>query len=90
MEAAPQGSKSKVAAGLLSIFLGAFGVHKFYLGYTKEGIITLAISLIGGFITLGLAMGVMAIIGIIEGIIYLTQSDGSFYSRYVKARKGWF
>ena len=43
-----QGSeKSKLVAGLLGIFLGGFGVHKFYLGYTKEGIIMLAVWLVG-------------------------------------------
>ena len=32
------GGKSKVAAGLLAIFLGAFGVHNFYLGYTGKAV----------------------------------------------------
>ncbi|HOR74428.1 MAG TPA: TM2 domain-containing protein, partial [Kiritimatiellia bacterium] len=33
------GEKSKVAAGVLGILLGALGVHKFYLGYTQAGLI---------------------------------------------------
>ena len=42
--AAVSGEKSKIAAGLLAIFLGTLGVHKFYLGYTKEGLIMLLIT----------------------------------------------
>ena len=38
------GQKDRVAAGLLAIFVGGLGIHKFYLGYNKEGIITLVIS----------------------------------------------
>lgn len=40
------GDKTKLIAGLLAIFLGFFGIHKFYLGYQKEGIIRLVISII--------------------------------------------
>lgn len=74
------GADKKVIAGILAILLGGFGVHKFYLGYTKEGVIQLLLSLvcIGG------------IIGIIEGIIYLTKSDAEFVATYVTGRKGWF
>ena len=84
------GDKSKVAAGLLGIFLGALGIHKFYLGYTKEGVIMLLIATIGGFFTFGIAAGVMYLIGLIEGIIYLTKSDEEFNQQYAQARKGWF
>ena len=38
--------KSKMAAGLLAIFLGSLGIHKFYLGYTKEAVIMLLVSLL--------------------------------------------
>ena len=74
------GAEKKLVAGLLAILLGGFGVHKFYLGYTKEGVIQLLLSLvcIGG------------IIGIIEGIIYLTKSDAEFVATYVTGKKGWF
>lgn len=89
-QAVPDGSKSKVAAGLLGIFLGAFGVHKFYLGYVKEGLIALAICLIGGVLTMGAATGVMGIIGLIEGIVYLTKNNAAFYNTYVQGHKGWF
>ncbi|MEC4184392.1 TM2 domain-containing protein [Adlercreutzia sp. R21] len=81
------GQKSKVVAGLLAIFLGSLGVHKFYLGYTQAGIIMLAISLIGSLVAIGpLAMAVVALI---EGILYLTKSDQDFYQIYVAENKPW-
>lgn len=83
-------TKNKVAAGLLGIFLGCFGIHKFYLGYNKEAIIMLVISLGAGLVTCGGATGVMSIIGLIEGIIYLTKPDDEFEQVYVKGHKGWF
>ena len=80
--------KSKVVAGLLGIFLGSFGVHKFYLGYAQAGIIMLLVTLIGAIVVVGpLAMG---IIGLIEGIIYLTKSDQAFYETYVVGKRPWF
>jgi len=83
-------AKSKVAAGLLGIFLGSLGIHKFYLGYTSPGVIMLLVSLVGGAITCGVATGVMSIIGLIEGIVYLVKSDADFHRIYVEGRKGWF
>ena len=71
----------KVVAGIFAILLGGLGVHKFYLGYTKEGIIQLI---------LGLLCGIGAIIGLIEGIIYLTKSDEEFYQTYQVGQKTWF
>ena len=82
----PANSKSKVAAGLLGIFLGALGIHKFYMGYTKAGIIMLLVSLL----TLGIGAIVMEIIGLIEGIMYLTKTDQDFYQIYVLGEKQWF
>lgn len=69
-----------------SIFLGAFGIHKFILGYTTEGIIMLLVTLL----TCGFAGTVMGIIGLIEGIIYLTTPDDKFYETYMLNKKGWF
>ena len=80
------GNKDRVAAGLLAIFVGGLGIHKFYLGYNKEGIITLVISLA----TCGAGAAVMSIIGLIEGIIYLTKTDDDFHYTYVDGYKGWF
>lgn len=77
-----QGADKKLAAGLCGILLGGFGVHKFILGYTTEGLIQIAIT----FIT----CGVGSIIGLIEGIIYLTKSDEEFVRTYIQGKKGWF
>jgi len=75
------GADKKIIAGILAILVGGFGVHKFILGYTNEGIIQLV---------LGLCFGIGGIIGIIEGIIYLTKSDEEFVRTYIQGRKGWF
>lgn len=80
------GEKSKVVAGILAILLGSLGIHKFYLGYTTEGIIMAAISVIS-FGTLAFIPG---IIGLIEGIMYLTKTDQEFYQTYVANKKKWF
>ncbi|MEL1240651.1 TM2 domain-containing protein [Flavobacterium flavipallidum] len=73
----------RIAAGLLAIILGPFGIHKFLLGYTKTGIIWLFLSLISfGAIT--------GLLGLIEGIIYLTKSDEEFFRTYQLGRKLWF
>jgi TM2 domain-containing membrane protein YozV len=84
----------KVLAGLMGIFLGGFGIHKFVLGYTQEGIILLAITLIS-FPLMCIVIGAFTIyvpfiIGLIEGIIYLTKSDQEFYEIYQVGRKPWF
>ena len=83
-------SNKKLAAGLTGIFLGAFGVHKFILGYTKSAVIMLAVSLAGGVVTCGLASFVMGVIGLIEGIIYLTKTDAEFQAQYLDGQKDWF
>lgn len=68
--------KSKMVAGLLGIFLGAFGVHNFYLGFTKKAVIQLCVSLGGGLITCGIATIAIEIWGLIEGIFILTNKPG--------------
>ncbi|GAA4800904.1 TM2 domain-containing protein [Litoribaculum gwangyangense] len=80
----------KILAGVLAILLGVFGIHKFILGYNKEGIIILVITLILGVLTCGIAGWVMSILGLIEGIIYLTKSDEEFYNTYQVGKKPWF
>lgn len=74
-------SSKKLAAGLCGILLGAFGVHKFLLGYTTEGILQILLSCL---------CGIGGLIGLIEGIIYLTKSDEDFYNTYIANKKGWF
>ncbi|MEX1382510.1 TM2 domain-containing protein [Lutibacter sp.] len=76
----------RVLAGILAILLGPFGVHKFILGYTTQGIILLAITIV----TCGIGAAVTSIIGLIEGIIYLTKSDEEFVYMYQTNMKEWF
>ena len=80
------GAEKKLVAGLLGILLNCLGIHKFYLGYQKEGLIMLLVSVL----TCGFGAIVMWPIGLIEGIIYLTKSDEDFVATYVTGRKGWF
>ena len=84
------GENKKMLAGILAIIFGGLGIHKFILGYTKEGIIMIVCTLILGIITCGIAGWVVWVIGLIEGIIYLTKSDDEFYQTYQAGRKPWF
>lgn len=68
-----QASKSKVAAGVLGIFLGAFGIHNFYLGYTGKAVAQLLLTLVG-WILCGMGPIVAEIWGFIEGILILAGS----------------
>ncbi|RAV27595.1 TM2 domain-containing protein [Sinomicrobium soli] len=79
----------KILAGVLGIIFGGLGVHKFILGYNKEGIILLVLSLLG-IVTCGITSGLAWIVGLIEGIIYLTKSDEEFYNTYQAGKKPWF
>lgn len=86
------GKKEKVAAGLLAIFLGALGIHKFYLGGKQQktaGIIMLVICLVGSCL-LFVGPIVMGIIAFIEGILYLTKDDAEFEATYGSGDKAWF
>lgn len=87
---APAYAKSKVAAGLLGILLGSLGIHKFYLGYAGEGVIMLLVSTLGAFVTCGISLSVMCIIGLVEGIVYLTKTDEEFDATYVRGQRKWF
>lgn len=80
----PDASK-KIAAGICGILLGVFGVHKFILGYTTEGLIMLLVSVL----TCGIGSPIMGIIGLVEGIIYLTKTDAEFINMYIVNKKGW-
>ncbi len=79
-------ASSKIAAGVCGILLGSLGVHKFILGYTGAGLIMLLVTVLTCFV----ASPVMHIIGLIEGILYLTKSDEEFVKTYVDGRKAWF
>ena len=69
--ATPSG-RNRLAAGLFAIFLGGLGIHKFYLGKTGQGILYLLF-----FWTL-----IPALVGFVEGILYLASSDADFAAKY--------
>ncbi len=80
----PTSAKSRLAAGLFGIFLGYFGVHNFYLGYTTKAIVQLVLTIVG-IVTSCLFIGIVIIIGVeiwglAEGIMILAgkiNSDGN-------------
>jgi len=87
-------STKRITAGLLAIFLGWLGVHKFYLGYNTAGIIMLVGWLVSAALTL-IVIGVFGlfvihVVALIEGILYLTKSSEDFDRIYVTGRKEWF
>lgn len=84
------GDNKKVLAGILAILVGGFGVHKFILGYNKEGIILLLCTCVLGIFTCGIANAAVWVITLVEGIIYLTKSDDEFYQTYQVNKKPWF
>lgn len=90
------GADKKVLAGVLAIIFGGLGVHKFILGYQNEGFILLG-TYVGGIILAVITCGIAApivlvpsIIGVIEGIMYLTKSDEEFVQTYIIGKKPWF
>jgi TM2 domain-containing membrane protein YozV len=74
----------RITVGVLAILLGTAGIHKFILGRTGQGVLMLAMTCTFVF------MPVVAIVGLVEGIIYLTRTDQDFYRIYVQGRRGWF
>jgi TM2 domain-containing membrane protein YozV len=74
------GGKSKVTAGVLGILLGGIGVHKFYLGSWGWGLIYLVLCWIY----------IPAIVGLVEGILYLTMDENQFNAKYNKTKPSAF
>ena len=64
--------RNRVTAGVLAILLGGIGAHKFYLGQSGQGILYL----------LFCWTGIPLLIGIIEGVIYLSMTEADFQNKY--------
>jgi len=64
--------RSRIAAALFALLLGGLGIHKFYLGRIWQGVLYL----------LFCWTFIPALIGFIEGILYLTMSDDNFARKY--------
>lgn len=90
----PPGADKKISAGICGILLGSLGIHKFILGYNQEGIIMLAVSLVGIVLSCLIIPVIgtfaMSIIGLVEGILYLTKTDEEFVDTYINNKKPWF
>jgi TM2 domain-containing membrane protein YozV len=82
IQASGSGESKKMMIAILAILLGSFGVHRFMLGDTTGGLIRIAITVV--------TCGAGGIIGLIEGIIYITKSDADFHQIYEVQKKGWF
>ena len=67
----PGQQKNKIVAGILGIFLGTFGIHNFYLGYTGKGIAQLLMTIL----SFGLLSPVTWLWSLIEAILILTDSN---------------
>jgi TM2 domain-containing membrane protein YozV len=78
-------TNKRITAGICAILLGSFGIHKFVLGYTTEGMIMLLSSVL----TCGFGAMITGAIGLAEGIIYLTKTDEEFVNMYITNKKGW-
>lgn len=80
--------RNRIVAAVLAFFLGVFGVHKFYLGKSRAGMIMLLCGTIGWLLLLP---GIFAsLTAFVEFIIYLVTSDEDFDRRYVHGDKEWF
>lgn len=95
------GADKKILAGILGIVFNGLGIHKFVLGYQKEGIIMLVstivgyvLGIVGSMVVIGCVFFLIpmatCIIGLIEGIMYLTKSDQEFVDTYITNKKPWF
>ena len=82
-------NKDRVAAGVLGILLGGLGLHKFYLGYAKEGVIHLIIFFVG-MIPFFLGTLAISVVGLIEGIIYIAKTQEEFEETYIVNTRPWF
>ena len=83
---------AKKSAGLtylLWFFVGALGVHRFYLGQWGVGALMLACTLLGWALFF-IPNGIIGAIALVEGVIYLTRSDAEFHDRYEIGRRPWF
>lgn len=84
------GENKKVLAGITAILLGGLGVHKFVLGYHKEGVILLLVTVALNIFSFGFFGLLLWAFTLIEGVIYLSKTNNEFYKIYQKNKKPWF
>lgn len=87
------GAKSNVSAGLLALFLGGLGIHKFYMGYNTEGLILLGATCISWLFSLAgiglIGLFAIAVLVLVEAVIYLTMGQEKFTEVYIEGKKSW-
>jgi len=88
-----QSIRKRRLAGWLAILVGPLGLHKFVLGYYRAGLIMLLAPVVlipaGWLVSTALSL-LMGIIGLIEGLIYLSRTPQQFKARYIDAKQEWF
>jgi TM2 domain-containing membrane protein YozV len=77
-------------AGVLAMALGAFGMHKFYMGYHDQGFILLIASILLGLVSFGLGILAIWMVAFSEGMTYFTLSQQEFERTYVEGTHNWF
>jgi TM2 domain-containing membrane protein YozV len=85
---AEQIESKRMLVAAFAFMTGAFGVHKFLLGQTREGFIRLGITVL--LVWTILAPVAMMVIGMVEGAIYFSKTDAEFIRTYQQGRKTWF
>lgn len=78
----PDVNSTKILCGLMGILFGGLGVHRFILRDVTGGVLRIVITV--------LTCGLGSVIGLVEGIIYLTKSDQEFYTTYMLGKRDWF
>ena len=87
--------RARLAAAVFALFTGVLGLHKFYLGYTVQGLI-LIVATFASMILMSVTQYaaviklVVVLIGITEGVLYLMQTDERFVETYMVKRRAWF
>lgn len=78
------------AAGTLAVVLGAFGMHKFYLGYHNQGFLLLLGTILLGTVSFGLGVLAIWLVAIVEGATYFAMPQDEFQRIYVEGTHNWF
>ena len=78
----PAVNSKKILCGIMGILFGGLGIHRFLLEDVSGGLLRILITLV--------TCGLGSVIGLIEGIIYLTKTDPEFYQTYMVERRAWF
>jgi TM2 domain-containing membrane protein YozV/DNA-directed RNA polymerase subunit RPC12/RpoP len=79
---------SRITLAIIAFILGALGIHKFMMGFPKEGLMMIGVCIFCAPFFIGLIA--MTVVGIIEGAIYIGMDDDEFHQKYEVERADWF